>query len=74
MIEMPNFIGGPLCGKALSPGDELPDELDIEGVIGGTYQRLTLVPNWLVDIPFRPANPVYLWAPAYHDTTAKGPA
>jgi hypothetical protein len=67
--ELPNFIGGPWCGRPVTVTGALHDEIELEGG-AGSYHKLAAVPNWLVDIPFRPSYPVYLWEPVYHDLGA----
>lgn len=69
--EVPNFIGGPMCGTEVPPVPigQLHDDIVYSG--GGTYQRLAVVPAWLVDAPFKVGRPIYLWHEVYHDAHPK---
>jgi hypothetical protein len=74
MTETPNFIGGPKCGLEVEPVPigHLGPEITV--ATGGCYQRLSVVPNWMGDAPFKVAQPIYLWHTTYHDANPKPPA
>lgn len=67
LTEIPNLVGGPLCGAEGPPVPigTLGPEITVEG--GGYYQRLSVVPSWMGDAPFKVARPIYLWHATYHD-------
>lgn len=73
MNEIPNLIGGPLCGTEVPPADDLGDDIVIDGI--GTYHRLSVLPNWMTNPPAtRAGSPTYLWEHAYHDIEPVGTA